>query len=94
MTNQKNILDCIPRDTIGLSVNSGEEVGEWIERAAKTIKELQSAKAGSAGKLQTAISLIQEAKGFEGPNGGPITDHLDAAENWIDYVMQSLEGET
>jgi predicted dinucleotide-binding enzyme len=45
-------------------------------------------------KLRTAISLIQEAKGFEGVNGGPITDHLDAAENWINHVMLALESKT
>jgi hypothetical protein len=35
-----------------------------------------------------AHALIQEAKGFE-ERGGPITDHLDAAENWLN-VAQAL----
>ncbi len=28
--------------------------------------------------LDMAVDLIQEAKGYEGPSGGPVTDHLDA----------------
>jgi hypothetical protein len=49
---------------------------------------------GMAGKLKTAISLIQEAKGFEGVSGGAITDHLDAAENWINDVILTLESKS
>lgn len=34
--------------------------------------------------------LIQEAKGAEGPKGGFVTDHLDAAETWLDKVDAAL----
>jgi hypothetical protein len=91
MINKQNLLDWVPKDTISLSIDSGEELGEWIGCAVETIKELRSAVATGKGSLQTSISLIQEAKGFEGKNGGPITDHLDAAENWIYDVMHILE---
>jgi len=40
--------------------------------------------------LQMARSLIQEAKSFEGERGGPITDHLDAAEGWLDRIESHL----
>ena len=40
--------------------------------------------------LETARELIQEAKGADGPNGGFVTDHLDAAENWLDRVETEL----
>jgi hypothetical protein len=40
--------------------------------------------------LDMAIDLIQEAKGYEGCNGGPITDHLDAAEGWLDKTRACL----
>jgi hypothetical protein len=44
-----------------------------------------------------AHALIQEAKGVEGPGGGFVTDHLDAAENWLDKAeaiaaMEAGEG--
>lgn len=41
--------------------------------------------------LQMARDLIQEAKGVDGPNGGFITDHLDAAENWLDKVENYIK---
>ncbi len=41
--------------------------------------------------LHMACELIQEAKGMaDGPDGGSVTDHLDAAENWIDKVSAAL----
>lgn len=40
--------------------------------------------------LDMARSLIQEAKGAEGPNGGFVTNHLDAAEGWLDKVEAAL----
>jgi hypothetical protein len=33
-----------------------------------------------------ARDLIGEAKGSEGPKDGFVTDHLDAAEGWIDKM--------
>lgn len=38
----EDILGWIPNDTIGLSINSGEEVGEWIDRAAAEITNLRA----------------------------------------------------
>ena len=40
--------------------------------------------------LEIARDLICEAKGFE-PNGGSVTDHLDAAEGWLDDAQKDLE---
>lgn len=40
-----------------------------------------------------AVDLIQEAKGYEGPSGGPVTDHLDAAETHIDRVLTAFQQE-
>lgn len=40
--------------------------------------------------IETARELIQEAKGADGPNGGFVTDHLDAAEHWLDRVGAEL----
>jgi hypothetical protein len=40
--------------------------------------------------LDQACELIQEAKGADGPDGGFVTDHLDAAENWLDKVRAAL----
>lgn len=43
-----------------------------------------------AKKLGLARELIQEAKGYEGEKGGPITDHLDAAESEMLDVEERL----
>jgi len=43
--------------------------------------------------LDMAVDLIQEAKGYEGPSGGPVTDHLDAAETHIDRVLTAFQQE-
>lgn len=40
--------------------------------------------------LDMAVELIQEAKGAEGPNGGFVTNHLDAAESHLDRVRIAL----
>jgi hypothetical protein len=40
--------------------------------------------------LGMARQLIQEAKGADGPEGGFVTDSLDAAENWLDTVEAAL----
>ncbi len=40
--------------------------------------------------LDMAVELIQEAKGADGPNGGFVTDHLDAAEGWLDKVREAM----
>lgn len=40
--------------------------------------------------LQAAIDLIHEAKGAETQRGGFITDHLDAAETWLNKVEDFL----
>ena len=34
--------------------------------------------------------LIQEAKGVEGPGGGFVTDHLDAAEWHVDEIEKAI----
>ena len=57
------------------------------EERAKLLERLRD-------DLNIAIELIQEAKGYEGPKGGPITDHLDAAEGRIDRVLAQFEKET
>ena len=46
--------------------------------------------AGLVEDLDLALWLIQEAKGAEGPNGGFVTNHLDAAENHIESVRTAL----
>ena len=56
------------------------------EERAKLLERLRD-------DLNIAIELIQEAKGYEGPKGGPITDHLDAAEGRIDRVLAQFEKE-
>lgn len=40
--------------------------------------------------LDMAVELIQEAKGAEGPNGGFVTNHLDAAEGHLNKVRAAL----
>jgi hypothetical protein len=45
---------------------------------------------GVAEALDMTRDLIQEAKGAEGPNGGFVTDHLDAAEGWLDKIETAL----
>lgn len=42
MTKRKDILHWVPSDTIGLSVNSGEELGEWILNAESEIIRLRA----------------------------------------------------
>jgi hypothetical protein len=44
--------------------------------------------------LGMARQLIQEAKGADGPEGGFVTDSLDAAENWLDTVEAALSRPT
>lgn len=39
---------------------------------------------------ETACELMQEAKGFEGPNGGPITDHLDFADSTLRAALDGV----
>lgn len=51
---------------------------------------MQTDKRELVGDLEMARELIQEAKGADGPNGGFVTDHLDAAENWIIRVQEAL----
>ena len=41
--------------------------------------------------LDMCRALIQEAKGWEGRLGGPITDHLDAAEYWLDEAETAIK---
>ena len=43
---------------------------------------------------ETAAALIQEAKGFEGERGGPITDHLDFAESVMGAALATIEGQS
>lgn len=43
------------------------------------------------GHLDTACELIQEAKGVEGPDSGYVTDHLDAAQNWIERAVAAIQ---
>ena len=42
MTKSKDILDWVPSDTIGLSISSGEELGEWIRNAEAEIIRLRA----------------------------------------------------
>lgn len=56
------------------------------EEKAKLLERLRD-------DLNMAIDLIQEAKGWEGPRGGPVTDRLDAAEMWIDGALAQFEKE-
>ncbi len=46
--------------------------------------------AGATEDLDTALDLIAEAKGADGPNGGFVTDHLDFAEHWIRKASASI----
>lgn len=57
------------------------------------VTELLSARRATADVTEAMAmvrDLIQEAKGAEGPKGGFVTDHLDAAETWLDKVDAAL----
>jgi hypothetical protein len=55
-----------------------------MEEAADTIDALCEA-------IESARELMQEAKGFEGPNGGPVTDHLDFAESNLIAALAKVQ---
>lgn len=67
-----------------------DEEGWYVHAntVALAIEALQPTRALE--ELQMARDLMQEAKGIEGPKGGSVTDHLDAAENWLDRVEEHL----
>ncbi len=76
-----------PKADAALSLMQPEIDRRVAEERAKLLERLRD-------DLNIAIELIQEAKGYEGPKGGPITDHLDAAEGRIDRVLAQFEKET
>lgn len=62
----------------------------YIVHACNAYPHLTAINAELVEALDMARDLIQEAKGADGPNGGFITDHLDAAQNWIDSALAAL----
>lgn len=79
--------------------HAGPPTGHQIKAAMRESKGMAFALAslseaqpeeGLVEKLQMARGLIEEAKGYEGERGGPITDHLDAADSEILDVEERL----
>lgn len=70
------------------------DCGMWLEDYPETRPQPTTsvdAEQVWRGHLDTACELIQEAKGVEGPDSGYVTDHLDAAENWIERAVAAIQ---
>lgn len=65
-------------------------IAAWNRRATTSPQPTQAGLREALGDLEMARELIQSAKGTEGHKGGPVTDYLDGAENWLDHVANTL----
>ncbi|MDY6949857.1 MAG: hypothetical protein SXG53_29640 [Pseudomonadota bacterium] len=62
----------------------------WAWQGKASLNAASPDVAGLVEALELAMGLMQEAKGVDGPKGGFVTDHLDAAEGHVEDVAAAL----